>query len=273
VQYLSAFGTGITFRTERLGIGNRFVTGDVRAAGDAEPLNLAHPLVEAAIASARNWPGGSLLLHLTRDADPELAALAGKTGMLGIAIADYTGFEPVQRLIAAAVVEGVPIDPLLAARIARLPASQGPALDVAIDPPWLDDAVDEATFVDQREVEKSEQAHFEQALGQLERFVEDKILVCRRERAGIELKLKSARSRRDTVVGSSDRERIEVEIARLEGRDEELEGRIRGLESREDKVYRKWQDQYHGLRYQPPSGRRLFRAAFQIVPAEETRSC
>ena len=59
-----------------------------------------------------------------------------------------------------------------------------------MDAQWLDDAVDEAVFVDQRQVEEGEQKHFEQAIGQLERFVEDKILVCRRERASIAEKLR-----------------------------------------------------------------------------------
>jgi superfamily II DNA or RNA helicase len=254
-------------------VGQRFATGDVRGVKDAEPLNLTHPLVQAAVEDARAWSGGSVLLKLPSDADSDLAAMAGKTGVLGIALADYGGFEPVQRLIAAAVVEGTPIDPSLAARIARLPASDGPPFDVTVDPPWLDDAVDEAAFVDQRDVEKGEQAHFEQALGQLERFVEDKILVCRRERSGIVEKLRAARTRRDTIVGSSDRERVEAEIGRLQARDEALEMRINALESREDEVYRKWRDEYHVLRYQPPSVRRLFRAAFRIEPPEQKTSC
>jgi superfamily II DNA or RNA helicase len=256
-----------------VGRGRRFVTGDVRGVNDAEPLNLGHPLVLAAIADARQWQGGSIVLRLPRDAAPELLALAGKTGVLGVALADYGGFEPVQRLIAAAVVDGLPIEPSLAAAVARLPAHDGPALDVVVDPPWLDDAVDEASFVEQREVEKSEQAHFEQSLGQLERFVEDKILVCRRERAILAAKLRSARDRRDGVVGSSDRERIEAEMQRLEARDEALEQRINALDSREDEVYRKWRDEYHGLRYQPPTLTRLFRAAFRIDREEPTRSC
>ncbi len=256
-----------------LAAGHRFVTGDVRGVNEAESLNLAHPLVQAAVDFARVWPGGSLLLQLTADLDPDLAALVGKTGMLGVALADYRGFEPVQRIITAAVVDGLPIDPSLAARIARLPASDGPLFDVSVDPPWLDDAVDEAAFMDQREVEKSEQSHFEQAIGQIERFVEDKILVCRRERSSLAAKLRSARIRRDGVVGSTERERLEADIKRLEDRDEALEERIRILESREDEVYRKWQDEYHGLRYQPPTLRRLFRAAFRIVPPQPKTSC
>ena len=60
----------------------------------------------------------------------------------------------------------------------------------------------------------AEQEHFERAIGQLERYVEDKILVCRRERASITDKLRSARARRDEVVGASARERIETEAVR-----------------------------------------------------------
>ena len=73
----------------------------------------------------------------------------------------------------------------MAARIARLKASDSQAVSVTVDPQELDDAVEEAIFIDQRETEKREQKHFERAIGQLERFVDDKVLVCRRERASI----------------------------------------------------------------------------------------
>ncbi len=39
-----------------IGDGRRFATGDARGLTDAEPLNLVHPLVRAAIADARAWP-------------------------------------------------------------------------------------------------------------------------------------------------------------------------------------------------------------------------
>jgi hypothetical protein len=253
--------------------GRRFATGDARGMTDAEALNLGHPLVRAAITDARTWAGGSVALVLTPDAPPDLAGLVGKTGVLGVALVDYAGFEPVQRVVTAAVVDGLPIDPAMAARIARLRAVDGPPFDVIVDPPWLDDAVDEAVFVDQREVEKSEQKHFEQALGQLERFVDDKVLVSRRERASIADKLRSARARRDDVVGSTARDRVETEMTRLAERDEELERRINALASREDEEYRKWRHDYHERRYQAPTVTRLFRAAFRIDPPETTKSC
>jgi superfamily II DNA or RNA helicase len=256
-----------------LGDGRRFATGDARGLVDAEALNLAHPLVKAAIADARSWPGGSVALLLPSDAPADLAALAGKTGVLAVALAEYRGFEPVHRVVAAAVVDGNPIDPSLAARISRLPAADGQPFEVVVDPPWLDDALDEALFLDQRQVEEGEQRHFEQALGQLERFIDDKVLVCRRERASLAEKLRAARARRDEVVGASARERVEAEIDRLATRDETLERRINALESREDEVYRKWRDEYHELRYQAPRVSRLFRAAFRVELPEPRTSC
>lgn len=254
-----------------LGEGRKLAVGDARGLGDAEALNLLHPLVRAAIADARAWEGRPVVLRLSPDALPELAALAGKTGVLGVVLADYGGFEPVQRLVAAAVVDGAPIEPDLAARLSRLPAADGPPFEVAVDPPWLADALDEAVFVDQQEIEKSEQEHFEQALGQLERYVEDKVLLCRQELAGVTGKLRAARERRDQMVGASDRQRVEAEIDRLASRQEELEERIKALDSREDEVYLRWRDDYHKRRYQEPKVTRLFRTSFRIE--EPKTSC
>jgi adenine-specific DNA-methyltransferase len=115
-----------------IGDGRRFATGDARGLTDAESLNLAHPLVRAAIAKARTWSGGgAVTLHLPPDSSPDLAALGGNEGLICVVLVDYLGFEPVQRLIAAAVVSGAPIDPSLAAKNCALagkrrPGVQGP---------------------------------------------------------------------------------------------------------------------------------------------------
>jgi hypothetical protein len=256
-----------------VGSARRFATGDARALTDAESLNLVHPLVTAAIAQARTWSGGGSVTLRLSPGSAELATLAGNVGLICIVLVDYGGFEPVQRLVAAAVVDGTPIDPSLAAKIVRLQATDGPVIKVPADQQWLNDAVDEAVFVDQRQVEEVEQKHFEQAIGQLERFVEDKILVCRRERASIAEKLRSTRARRDEVVGSSVRDRVEAEILRLATRDESLDRRVRALEFREDEVYIKWRDQYHELRYRAPTVTRLFQATFEIAPPNPETSC
>jgi phosphate uptake regulator len=190
--------------------------------------------------------------------------------------------------VTGAIVEGVPIEPAVAERIMRLQATDGQRVGAGSDAPSgaaldttgndalntaLDDAVDEAVFVDQREVETREQRHFERAIGQLERFVDDKVLVCRRERSSLAEKLQSARARRDAVVGSTARDRVEAEIAALAARDDSLERRISALESREDEVYRKWRNDYHERRYQAPTVTRLFQVVFRIVPATRANPC
>ena len=267
--------TGTAMPAE-IGEGRRFATGDARSLTDAEALNLVHPLVRAAIADAREWQGGPVALHLPSDASPDLVALAGSVGVIRVVLVDYAGFEPVQRLVAGAVIDGTPIDPSLVASLLPLHASDGHITSLTNptgDQQSLNDAIDEATFLDQRDVEKGEQRHFELAIGQLERFVQDKVMVCRRERATIDEKLRYARARRDEVLGSTAREKIEAEIDRLATRDESLERRINALESREDEVYRKWKDKYHNLRFRPPAVTALFETIFQISPRTPETSC
>lgn len=256
-----------------IGEGCRFATGDARALKDAEALNLVHPLVRAAIADAKNWRGGSLIFELPSDSPAELTALVGSVGHLRVALVGYEGFEPVQRLVAAVVMDGNPLDPIVAKRMIYLLAREGSGRSLAADPELLNDALEEAVFLDQREIERSEQRHFEQAIRQLERFVEDKVLVLRREHSSISEKLRSARERRDQVVGSTARERVEAEIEELATQEENLESRIGALESREDEVYTKWRDHYHKLRYQPPNVEVLFDVTLQISQANPGTSC
>ena len=255
------------------GDNRHFATGDARTLPEGQRLHLAHPLVSASLAYARTWTGGSVQLTVLPDSDPAIRHLTGKTGVLGVSCVDYGGFEPVQRLVAAAIVDGSPIEPELAGRIAQLPAADCAELDANVDWQLLEDVLDEAAFVDQREVEDSEQRHFEQAIGQLERFVEDKVLVCRREVAGIETKLHGAKARRDAVMGSAARQRVEAEIQELSGRADALRERIEALESRDDEVYRRWRSEYNARRYQPPKTTRLLQVTFRIVPSETRTSC
>ena len=93
-----------------------------------------------------------------------------------------------------------------------------------------------------------------------------------RERTSLAQKLRAAKERRDQVVGSTARDRVEAEILRLSERDEALEQRIQALDSREDEVYRKWRNAYHDLRYRTPQVTRLFTVTFRIAQARET-SC
>jgi superfamily II DNA or RNA helicase len=258
---------------EEAGQGRRFATGDRRGITDAEPLNLAHPLVRAAIADAQGWTGGAITLFVGEDTPANVAALDGKSGAMRVMRIQYDGFEPVERIVAAAVVDGAPIDPSVASALLGLQAASVHPPNAPANYEWLEDAIDEAVFVDQRYIEKSEQKHFERAIGQLERFVQDKVLVHRRELASVTDKLVSLRARRDATVGSSTREKVEQDMATLEARRESLEQRINALDSREDEVYKKWRNKYHDLRYRPPVMTPLFEVSFQISRQIAVTSC
>ncbi len=109
-------------------IGNvrRFATGDARGVTDAEALNLAHPLVRAALADARAWTGGSVELLLPRDAPADLATMAGRAGVLAVALA---GLRRIRAGAAAdrgrRAVDGVAIEPSLAAMLSSAVAGGG----------------------------------------------------------------------------------------------------------------------------------------------------
>ncbi len=193
--------------------------------------------------------------------------------MLTVARFDYGGFEPVQRLVAAGILDGSPLDPAIAGRLSRLRARHGPPVEIVPDPQLLADVMDEAAFVDQQEVEKAEQQHFEQAIGQLERFVEDKVLVCRRDQAGVADKLQAARLRRDGIVGAAARERVEAEILRLAEKEEALERRISRCSPGKTRCTGNGEIESHALRYQPPAVTPLFQVTFRIVPPGTETSC
>ena len=233
-------------------------SGDAKGLADAQALTLVHPLVVKAMASARQWPGGRV------EFDAPRADLVGRTGSLVVAKVAYDGFEPVDRLVAAAVIDGVLLDPDLATRIARLPARDAPDLTVPVDEAALGDALDEAIFVDQREIEVAEQAHFERAIGQLERFVDDRALVCRQERASLTQGLERARKRRDDAMGADARVKAQAEMENNAVRIAALDRRISALEARQDEDYQRWHRIHHDKRYQAPTITRLFTVTFRL---------
>lgn len=245
-----------------MGETRRFVTGDGRGFTDAQLLNPSHPLVRASIEEARAWQGG--LVELIPDATPEVTALQTRTGVLAIALVDYAGFAPVQRIVTAGIVGGVPIHPALASRLAKLPAAHGPDIGVTVHEVYMRDALDEAVRLDEREVQQQERTHFQRAMDLLEQSVEDDVSQCHRERASISERLRSARDERERAV-DADRDRIDAEILGLVENDDVLERRIEALVARRDPEYLERRNEYDDLRQRAPKVTRLFQVAFRIA--------
>ena len=127
--------------------------------------------------------------------------MRGPRGRLVIAKVGYAGFEPVDRLIVLAATERQPLDPTLARELVYLPMEAGTsARDSAVRDELIEDALDEAVFLDQEEVEAGERTRFDAALARLERSVEDRMLILRRRLAELE---KRKRARWPTETGRS----------------------------------------------------------------------
>jgi adenine-specific DNA-methyltransferase len=225
--------------------------------GDADPLHLGHPLIEAAVAEARQATTEPQRARICLD--PSVSALAryqGRRGRLQVTRVTYQGFEPEQRLLVTALLEGDqdPIPEEDARQILTLAAVDLDRLEppLTVAPEELEDAVEETLFVDQAEMTAAEQARFEQMIGQIERYVEDQTMVLQRRSSELELRLTRARARRDAAMGAEDRARAEAQVKKIATEQEEVEEQVKRLVARQDDEYERWRQQALERRYRRP---------------------
>jgi superfamily II DNA or RNA helicase len=236
---------------------------------DADPLHPSHPLVHAAVEEARAATEHRFRVSwaVTPEAPSALAESKTKGGRLVLSRVRYTGFERVDRLVLTVLFEGEssPLDPACGRWLLDQPprdrADNGPPLVLDAE---LDDAIEEMVFVDQAEVSKQEQQRFDRNLEQIERYVEDQLLVLRRRLAGETKSLRSAEERRDAALGSDARDDAEKRIRAIQKRIDELESEIERLEKRDDPDYGQWRDRAHERRYRPPEVTRILDVEFVL---------
>ncbi|HJL29713.1 MAG TPA: SNF2-related protein, partial [Polyangiaceae bacterium LLY-WYZ-15_(1-7)] len=218
----------------------------------ADPLHLGHPLVLAAVEEAR-----------AATAAPRAVRVAGGgavRGRLRVLKLRFDGLEPVERIAAVgARVEGEGLTPLAAEeaaalleRVRRGPLEEAEGLEVPEDGLLFEDLAAEALFDAQAEVEDVEQARFEEAVERLERYVDDRVLVLRRERGELEAQLADAERARDAALGSARRTKAEAAVKRYGERLEALDARLDALRDREDGTYQAQKERVHARRYAPP---------------------
>jgi len=173
----------------------------------------------------------------------------------------YSGFECVDHLRLVLVLEGEGSP--LADDEARALLELGPEEAPPPDPPLtvtgedVGEAVEEVVFLDQTRVADEEQARFERMIEQIERYVDDQVLVMRRERSGVEAQLLKAGKKREDAVGADARRRAEDELERAQTKLDELDAEITRLVARDDEEYEKWRRVAHERRYVAPTVERL----------------
>jgi hypothetical protein len=246
--------------------GARFVIGSAKGIEEAEPLHLGHALVASAIDDARRESAEVRAIRINpAHASPRLREMRGQRGRLVIAKVGYAGFEPVDRLIVLAAADQRMLDPELARELLALPMQAASSDIVSVTPNELiDDALDEAVFVDQEQVEAWERARFDAALTRLERSVEDRMLILRHRLTELEKRKKSALAERDRALSVDAREGTERLLTKLETEASDLEVALIQLEQRTEEAYRARRESLTLRRMPAPSVERIVDVGFEI---------
>jgi len=243
--------------------------GEARNLEDADALHLGHPLVQAAVTEARDatCTQSPVAWILDNSAPRELLAHRGKRGRLILVRIRYEGFERVDRLIPIALLEGElsPLSSDSASWLLDRQPQNRPALSkVEIESFVVEDAVEELAFTDQVEVSGEEQAPFERNLEQLERYVEDQLLVLRRRLSAARQSLLAAQDKRESALGAELRSQAEARVRSIQEGIDAIDKEVARLETRDDADYQKWRRRVQQRRDRPPQIHRLLDVEFVL---------
>ena len=244
--------------------------GDSRSISEGEALHVGHPVVQAAVAAARQAtqePFG-LVFEAAGPAPEELRRLVGRHGQLVATLLSYRGVERVDNLLVTAALDldDEPLPRDIVDQLMMLPARvAGPA--EATHPQSLDDAIDTAIFADQAAMSARDQSRFEQMLRQLDHYLADQLLIVRRKESRLNAQIEELQQRRDRAVGVQAGEASERRIAQLLRERGQLETQIAALEDGGDAEYREWRDRLFARRFSRPEVKRLLDVRFEIAGA------
>jgi hypothetical protein len=241
--------------------------GHAKDLADAEPLHLGHPLLNEAVAEARAASADSMSVRYSADSDERLEELRGQRGRLVVMKVKYGGFEPVESLLPIVLVEGAPdrIDNELAKALLETSPIDAKFEAPDIDEEDLEEEIEESLFLDQSEVHRPEQVRFERMLEQIERYIDDQILILRRDTIRLEQDQETLQRRRDSALGADARAREEKALMKVEEELENVEERLTKLYARDDEDYVKWRTYANERRYVKPTTERILDVVFEVV--------
>jgi adenine-specific DNA-methyltransferase len=254
--------------------GGTFLIGRAQDLSEGEPLHPGHSLVRAAIDEAREATSLPLVeIELARgDSDlPEcLAANAGQRGRLVVTKVSYVGLEAFDHLLVTGLLEnahsslnGLTIQSLLDLSI-RDVAQQGGL--PAVEERDLAECIEEAVLHDQTAATSKDEDRFNRRLEQLDRYLEDQVLILKRQRAVRERRLEQAETKKQNATAPSLVTETERAIRTLEREISRLSERIEGLQRGEDSDYQQWRARLYERRFQSPTVERILELTFRVSP-------
>jgi hypothetical protein len=235
--------------------------------GDAiEALHAAHPLVEAAVKEARAATNKPFTVTIDV-AGTAFAERPGQRGVLLVERLSYSGFEAFEQLLVVGALEdetllvGEQAEALLQRPMVDRGAFASP---LALRDLLLDDALEEAMFLDQESVSAEAQTRFETTLSQLDRYIADQTLVLERRRRALEQRIGAAEESRDAAVGATARAHAEERLRLFESELEGIKAEQQRLNERQDERFEHWNERAHERRYAVPVRQRLLTVEFEL---------
>jgi Helicase conserved C-terminal domain/SNF2-related domain len=258
--------------------GAHVCTGRALDPREGSVLHLGHPLIRAAVGEAREATRAPGLLGFkpSSGAWPDLVRpLVGKRGRAVLSKIRYFGLEGVDHLVWVAVLEGSdePLsDDVIEQLLAQVPYSiaEGPSGSFA-DAELFADLVEERIMLDEAAVAETEQKRFDKAMRQLDRYLQDQVMVLRRQRHNLDAQADKLEHRQEKETGTLARGRLDVEAATLKSQVERLDARIEALSAGDDADYRRWVDALQQRRYKAPEVEPLVEFDFVVGEATEER--
>lgn len=243
---------------------------------DAEHFQPTHPLFAAAIAEARAATAHTrhVAWHIPNEASAQLQELKGRSGQIIVTKVACRGFEPMDRLITTVLLEGDP-EPLDDATVQELLSCEAADVDHttvakqsgSIDEDALADAIDDAVLDVQFAVSELEEARFRKKIETLDRYLDDQVLVLRRQQATLSRKLDEELLRRERATSPGVHEKANRAIESLNRQIAEFEGKIERLRQGEDSDYQQWRKRLFDRRFQEPDITRVIEASFDVSSA------
>jgi hypothetical protein len=232
-------------------------------------LHLTHPLVVAALEAAQGSEDRyRISCRLGADAPRELTRHRGARGRLVLIKVRYEGFEPVEELLPVVLLEGE-FSPLSQELAHKLIWSELRDVDNEAESGLraddLNDAVEEVLFELESRSIGTEQQRFDRAMAQIERFVDDRILLLRRRREELLQRLRAAETRRDSAIGPDARAQAEGRMQTLQGEIDEIDGRVDKLEQRDDAEFVRLRDRINARHFAPRQVQRILEAELVIA--------
>ncbi|MBI2206572.1 MAG: hypothetical protein HYU41_22285 [Candidatus Rokubacteria bacterium] len=252
--------------------GPEVVIGDARDLREGDVLHLGHPLLHAAVEEARRATQSVFTVELVAETGAPRAALAplvGRRGRLVVTKIAYRGIEPVDHLLTTALLEGevMPLDRATTELLLRFTPRdvRDVTAHLAVDIRAFDEATEEAVLADETTTTAGDHERFERMLEQLDRYVEDQLLVLRRKRSDLEQRIDEAEKRKDRTVTPSARTVEDRAIVSMRSDHQRLLARIEQLEEGGDQDYQQWRERLHERRFRKPEVAQILDIDFTVA--------